>query len=141
MVSCKNGDVDDQKNGNGLWFGATWLLNQSISNQSGTGTQLVGLGVVPFHWLLVSGAGAVSVTTATGRDSGMESYEPPYVKQLTDPEKQAPREPVTAPVTLGAVIHEVGGFGLLQVCLKRWGLFVVALPWIAGIGIKQIRKA
>lgn len=72
---------------------------------------------------------------------GMESYEPPYVKQLTDPEKQAPREPVTAPVTLGAVIHEVGGFGLLQVCLKRWGLFVVALPWIAGIGIKQIRKA
>ncbi|CAM3133702.1 hypothetical protein [Lactiplantibacillus plajomi] len=59
---------------------------------------------------------------------GMDDYEPPYVKQLTDPEKQAPRMPITAPASLAAVIREVGGFGLLRVLLKRWGIAVIALP-------------
>ncbi|RRK11743.1 hypothetical protein D1831_01335 [Lactiplantibacillus garii] len=82
----------------------------------------------------------LKVRPTVGVIRGMESYEPPYVKQLTDPDKRAPREPVTAPATIGTVVREVGGFGLLRVVLTRWGLFVIALPWLLGIVIHHVIK-
>lgn len=84
-----------------------------------------------YPWLL-------KVRPKTGIIRGMASYEPPYVKQMTDPDKQAPREPVTAAASFSAILREVGGMGLLQVCLLRWGLFVIALPWLLVIGLWRV---
>ncbi|CAJ1226832.1 hypothetical protein LXEBMM8_EKPBGFGD_00960 [Lactiplantibacillus xiangfangensis] len=77
---------------------------------------------------------------ALGLIRSMSTYEPPYVKQLTDPDKRAPREPVTPPSSLGEVSHEVDGFGWLSVGLKRWGLSILALPWIGVLALMRAKK-
>ncbi|MFB9769847.1 hypothetical protein [Lactiplantibacillus modestisalitolerans] len=74
-----------------------------------------------------------------GITRSMDDYQPPYVKQMTDPDKRAPREPATEQASLGAVVREVGGFGLIQVGLKRWGLLLLAIPWLIVLGVKTLR--